>query len=371
MSKTSSLLRRSNPRSGFSAPVYIDADTHVDECEDTWGYLPAKDRHLAPRTISFSRDEMPPWVGPLGSARSSVGTGYESGYFRYWFIDGQLHVRRVRNDSKTGTSRETRELIDVPQRVRHMDELGIEVQIVYPTLFLSEVTRRPELEVLLYRAYNRWISDRCIDSQGRLRWVAMIPFQSPTEAIEEIQVAKDLGAVGVFKRGIECGRRAASDPYFFPFYRAAEELNLPICIHQANSWTPVDGILSPVRPPTEFPLLSAFSVLLADRVLEQFPNLRFGFIEAGASWVPYLLDQSGSKQQDLDPHLFVTCEVSEDLGYLVGNLGDRNLLVGSDYCHADRASVRDAHLQISTRVGLSAETTQRITADNARALYGI
>src|SRR6185437_6734027 len=100
--------------------MYIDADTHVDECVDTWSYLPAGERHLAPRTIEFARDEMPPGIGPIGSVRSAVGTGYDSGYFRYWFIDGQLFLRRVRNDERTGTSLATRELTDVAQRLRDM-----------------------------------------------------------------------------------------------------------------------------------------------------------------------------------------------------------------------------------------------------------
>lgn len=353
---------------------FVDADTHVDECSDTWEYLDPNSRYLAPRTIAFERDEVPPWIGPLGSARSTLGTGYESGYYRYWFIDGQLFVRRIRSDERTGTSMSTRELTDVSQRLRDMDAMGVATQVIYPTLFLSEVTRRPEMELALYRAYNRWLADRCSDSGQRLRWIAMIPFGSMPEALAEIQFAKEHGAVGIFKRGVECGERSASDPYFFPSYRAAEETGLPICFHQASSWKPVEGFLSVVRPPVEFPLLSAFSSLMANRVPERFPDLRFGFIEAGSSWVPYVLENNGvhAREQGLDDlNFFVTCEIREDLPYLLSSLGDERFFIGTDYSHADRAAVNDAHKQIIERPDLSAQSARRITADNAKTFYSI
>lgn len=356
------------------APLYIDADTHVDECDETWEYLNPDERYLAPRTIAFERDEVPPWIGPLGSVRSTMGTGYESGYYRYWFIDGQLFVRRIRSDERTGTSKETRELTNIPQRIRDMDGMDVATQVIYPTLFLSEVTRRCEIELALYRAYNRWLADRCSDSSDRLRWIAMIPFGSMPDALAEIQFAKEHGAVGVFKRGIECGERSASDPHFFPAYRAAEEAGLPICFHQASSWKPVEGFLSVVRPPVEFPLLSAFSSLMANKVPQLFPNLRFGFIEAGSSWVPYVLENNGvhGREQGLeDLNFFVTCELREDLGYLLGLLGNERFFIGTDYSHADRAAVNDAHKRIHERADLSAESMRRITADNAKTFYSL
>ncbi len=349
--------------------MYLDADTHVDENEETWSYLSEQDQHLAPRTISFQPDELPPWLARGGATKS--------GSSRFWFIDGQLFPRRIRNDEETGTTVGTRELFDIPLRLRHMDELDVELQVIYPTVFISEVTRRPEYESVLARSYNRWLAERCADTGGRLRWVAVIPFaSSAAEAIEEIRFAKENGAVGLYKRAID-GRRAASDAVFFPAYKEAEELDLPICIHQSNAWEPIVRGLSPVRLGTfdamEVP--RAFVALVSQRVPARFPRLRFGFIESASSWLPYCLDLAGATGRGeslADLNCFVANFEYEDIPYLVAQAGgDDNFLVGSDYCHSDASAVKDIHARVARRDDLDEKTVVKITNDNVRRFYGL
>jgi len=40
-----------------------------------------------------------------------------------------------------------------------MDQLGIDVQVVYPTIFIEQVTDKPEIDVALCTSYNRWMAD--------------------------------------------------------------------------------------------------------------------------------------------------------------------------------------------------------------------
>ncbi len=84
----------------------IDADTHVDETDATWDYVPPEEGALKP-TTGFPRNPRPDL--PLA---------------RYWVIDGHRKQRKIRDDVKSGTTVETRELLDVDARLRHMDELG-------------------------------------------------------------------------------------------------------------------------------------------------------------------------------------------------------------------------------------------------------
>ena len=46
-------------------------------------------------------------------------------------------------------------------------QLGVDVQVVHSTLFLEQVASRPEVEVPLCQAYNRWMAE--IWEQGGLR----------------------------------------------------------------------------------------------------------------------------------------------------------------------------------------------------------
>ena len=131
----------------------IDCDTHVDETEDTWAWMDPNQAGLKPTTA------YPPNPDP---ARPPS---------RYWMIDGHRQPRFYRDDVRTRTTVTTRELLDPMARVRHMDELGTDVQVIYPTLFLVGVTENPKVEVALKRSYNRWLADRCQQTGGRLRWI--------------------------------------------------------------------------------------------------------------------------------------------------------------------------------------------------------
>ena len=48
---------------------------------------------------------------------------------------------------------------DVTQRLSHMDVLGIDVQVLYNSLWLRPLTRRPEVEIALSWTWNRWLAD--------------------------------------------------------------------------------------------------------------------------------------------------------------------------------------------------------------------
>jgi predicted TIM-barrel fold metal-dependent hydrolase len=81
-----------------------------------------------------------------------------------------------------------------------MDELRVDVQVLYPTLFLHALTNRPEVELALCKSYNRWIAAMTEKSRGRLRWVAVLPLLSIDRAVEELRWAKDRGACGIQER---------------------------------------------------------------------------------------------------------------------------------------------------------------------------
>ncbi len=58
-------------------------------------------------------------------------------------------------------------MLDVQARVDHMDELGTDLQVLYPSLWTGPITTNPAEEVALCRSYNRWMAD--IHSQGKGR----------------------------------------------------------------------------------------------------------------------------------------------------------------------------------------------------------
>ncbi|MEK7217287.1 MAG: amidohydrolase family protein, partial [Chloroflexota bacterium] len=279
--------------------LVIDADTHVDETEATWEHMPGDAARYRPTTLEFD------------GGRSFVAG--DARPHRLWQIEGQFRLRRWRDDERTGTTKETRELTDIAARMRQMDELGVDVQVLYPTLFLGPISTHPEAELAICRSYNRWIAGATAASQGRLRWVAIIPFLSQEQAVEEVRFAADHGACGVFKKGVEYGERAASDPLFFPVYEEAARLNLPICVHTGSGdprFSDATTGLALNANQSNLTAIGAFTTLVLGGIPDMFPKLRFGWIEASASWVPYLIHDLEAKRKRLSA---LTFDLKRDL----------------------------------------------------------
>ena len=191
----------------------IDADTHIDETEDTWEYMAASDAQFKPV------------VGYPSNPNPNRPTQ------RFWVIDGDRQPRLHREDSKTLTTVEARELLDVRTRLVDMDELNVRTHVIYPTLFLVQPTTNPEGDVVLKRAYNRWLGDRSAESDGRLGWLCLPPLMNMDEAIKEVRWAKDHGAVGIFKKGNREADHNFTDEYFDPLWEMANELEMAVCMH--------------------------------------------------------------------------------------------------------------------------------------------
>jgi predicted TIM-barrel fold metal-dependent hydrolase len=352
----------------------IDADTHIDETEDTWGFMDPSEHELKPYT------GYPPNLDPNRPPT------------RYWMVDGHRQPRFIRDDKRSGTTVQMRELLDVPARIQAMDELGTEVQVIYPTLFLVEATERPEVELAIRRSYNRWLGDRCMQSQGRLRWVCLPPTMYMDKALEEIRRAKDNGACGILKKGDCEAGKWPNDEYFFPLYEEAQKLNMPICFHVGT------GV--PAFPPAkEFsysrfirigvPVIHACHSLLLHKIPPKFPALRWGVIEAGATWLPYILYDlrrrigrlnDGLQASDVEGdmlkrnNIYVTCQVDEDLPYLLNFIGEDNLLMGSDFTHADASMELEFPRLLQERADrgeIPQSAVRKITYDNPHTFYGL
>ena len=356
----------------------IDADTHIDETDDTWEYMRAEELEFKPNTT------YPAKVDP---SRPPI---------RYWMIDGQRHLRFTRDDQRTRTTVETRELLDVQARLRAMDAMGTHMQVIYPTLFIVEVTQRPEVSLALRRSYNRWIANRCDESGGRLRWVCLPPLMTMDETLEELRFAKDHGACGVMKKGdLEAGKWPA-DPYFFPLYEEAERLNMPICFHTATG-TPDRPSMKEVSlgqfMRSQLSAIHAFHTLIRHEIPSKFPKLRFGIVEANSSWIPYAAYELkrrlkrlgggstfGTPQYEFQTELlkanrmYVTCPVVEDLPSIMKFAGEDNLMIGSDYTHADQSMEHDFPRLLQERADqgdLPQSAVKKILYDNAKTFYGL
>ena len=348
----------------------IDADAHVIETMATWQYMKDSERRWRPIEVNAEDGDQRP-----GTQRMQTGS---------WAIDGRLRPRERNIGDET--PREAREMTDIARRVSHMSELDIDVQVLYPSLFLRPLTRTKEIELALARSYNAWLIDIWKKGGGRLRWVAVPPVQSlgdPGLVRAELTHAKANGACGIFINGF-CFDRELWDPYFFPLYEIATELSLPICVHTGNNSIVQHDFFLEDTSFNKFiqPAVSAFHTLIEKEIPKQFPKIKWSFVEAGAQWVPYvwqhlrrgLLRSRGQRMTKsfmAENNFYVAVDPNEDVPYIMSYTGEDHLVVGTDYGHHDAISNMNALVQLANRDDLSASAKAKINGDNARKLYDL
>lgn len=339
----------------------IDSDAHVLETDRTWDYMLESERPLKPKIVATPEDE---------------SSGGES-----WFIDG-IYLGKARNVGHD-TSRESREMDDIQARLKHMDGLGVDVQVLYPTIFLRPYTKRPEVELALTRSYNRWLVDIWQRATERLRWTAVLPLLTMDKALEEARFAKENGACGIFIRGLE-GDKRLSDSYFFPLYDEAAKLGLPICVHSATGSFAVHDFFLDECGFSKFKLavVSSFHSLIFNEIPDRFSKTKFAFIEVSSQWVPYAihdfarrLERKGRKVDKRDVlrrnRIYVACQTDDDLAYVLKYSGEDHLVIGTDYGHNDTSSEILALRKLKEDGSVPPEVVHKILDDNARALYGL
>src|SRR5262249_25896088 len=165
---------------GRNTMAVIDADTHVIETEHTWDYMDPSEQQFRPIVVT-----------PKGER------GRET-----WYMDEKIRgrarqavtapdVRQLEEKlgRKMAAPQEAREGENVAVRLKHMDELGVDIQVLWPTLFLERVADRPEAEIAVCKSYNRWLADVWQQGQSRLRWVCVLPLQTMAEALDQLRFA--------------------------------------------------------------------------------------------------------------------------------------------------------------------------------------
>jgi predicted TIM-barrel fold metal-dependent hydrolase len=357
--------------------LIIDSDSHVVETERTWQFMDPEDEKYRPVLAPHPTDPRTQWWIINGQARG----------FRFPTLTEEEMAERSRQLGRdVVTPIGAREGDDVERRLRHMDRLGIDVQVMFHTLWTVPPTDRAEVELALCRSWNRWVAEMWRQGKGRLRWCAMLPLMSMDESLALLEWAKKNGAVGVSMSPI-IGDRLPIDPYFHPLYDEAQRLDMAIAIHIGNGNAALVELTQPPYDRDSFGLMrfrlftaGACEGLIESQLPLKFPRLRWAFIEAGSMWLPWMLHEARRRMEQRgrplpddvlrEFNIFVTCQNNDDLSYTY-RCGPDNIVIGSDYGHYDGSSQMDATLIMRRRTDIDEETKRKILYDNAKRLWGL
>ncbi len=338
---------------------YIDCDTHVIEPQQTWDYFDPGERQFRPMMkddLWTVEDHVVQWPGPM---------------MKQW----------------NGAVFPGCDLVDVGARLRYMDDFGVDVQMMYTSWWLLYPTWSPATEAALYRSYNRWAAERTAESGGRLRWAVMAPVRTMDRAIQELEFGKANGAASVFLLGQNHGMSLAN-PTMFPLYEKVQDLDMAITVHVGNDLRAARRDPGNAMHDGLMVLPGSFYAILWSHLCDRFPGIRWGFMEGGASWLPYVLretfraDATGVFRSFKDwrsaameavhgKHLFVAAQIEDNLPEILELMGPDHLVYGTDYGHLDIGSDPDGLHVMATRPDIDAKVARQIVDTNARRLLGI
>jgi aminocarboxymuconate-semialdehyde decarboxylase len=278
-------------------------------------------------------------------------------------------------------------LIDDAARLKWMDEAGIDVQLLSGWMDLAAYHLGPEAGQWFARVQNEALAEIAARRPDRYAAAAMVPLQAPELAAAELRHAvQQLG-----HRAVQIGARVEEEgldaPMFDAFWKAAEELKVPVIVHPADLAVPPRmrrlflHIL--VGNPSETTFAAA--ALLLGGVFDRFPQLRVLLVHGGGC-VPYQFGRidrgrvaappfaRGAVRLSLDRYadnLYYDTVLHDDaaLRYLVQRVGAGRVALGSDYPFP----LRDADPVASVkRVGKLKDDEERaICWDTGAALLGL
>ena len=180
------------------------------------------------------------------------------------------------------------------------NRLGIEQHVVLPQFsgwwsYLLEA----ELACQMARSHNEALLRLMREHTGRILGVALIPLQDVPGSIREMEWAKENGFCSVvLDKVFPVNDHPYSEPLgsrreLWPFFKRAEELSMPIYLHNVQHGHRIsnlsafqrDGLYIFAPQEGQMSLVSLFT----SGLLDHFPKLQFIFTEAGTSFIKPLV----------------------------------------------------------------------------------
>jgi predicted TIM-barrel fold metal-dependent hydrolase len=166
----------------------------------------------------------------------------------------------------------------------------------YASYLVHDDTIGAELSRAYARAYNRWLSGLCAAAPARLVGPALISHHDPEAMAGDLeQVVRD-GMRAVALRPNPLHGRTLSAPAHARFWAACAHHDVTVLIHEgtharvttagADRFETHFGQHACAHP---MEAMMALLSLIDGGVLEAYPALRVGFLEAGCGFLPYWL----------------------------------------------------------------------------------
>jgi predicted TIM-barrel fold metal-dependent hydrolase len=363
---------------GFKDWTIVDVDAHHSEMSSWREVIEYLDdpilKHYA--TEFQSRTGAAP-----GLSNHMPGLRYQDAGGR---IPHQTHIGETTDDKSVHR--------DVTLIRRSMDAMGLDHQILFPGNLLQLGTHpQPRVESHLALAYNRWVCERILTMDDRVKTLLYLPISEPDMCLKIIkEFGENPNVSGFMITAVR--HKPVHHNQFIPIWRELEERGLPLAFHAGPTWG--DDWMKQLD---QFISMHAISFVLCNIVhmtnwiihgmQERFPKLDVIWIESGLAWLAFLMQRLDSEYlmrpseapllkklpSEYMADMFYTCQPIE-----TSNMGlteetfkavkaETQLLYASDWPHWDfnpPSTIYDLPF-------LDEQAKRNILGENAVRLFGI
>lgn len=276
-------------------------------------------------------------------------------------------------------------LLDTTLRLREMDAMGVDVQLVSPSPSQYYYWAGRDLAAEIVRLQNEGIAGLCADHPERLIGLGGVALQHPDLCVEQLEHC--VTRLGL--RGVEISTRVngleLSDPSLAPFWARAEALGCVVFLHPFGAGMGArlsrHYLSNLIGQPLETTI--ALSHLIFGGVLDRHPGVRI-LAAHGGGYLPTYCGRSDHGRR-VRPETAGAARMPSEylrriwfdslvysphaLSWLIEQVGIEQVVVGTDYPF-DMGSY-DIHALVEAVPGLSEVDRARLLGGNAAGLLGL
>ena len=280
-----------------------------------------------------------------------------------------------------------------------LDEMDLEGSVLYPSSGLGiGLIKSQEFASATATAYNNWLEQNYLEHDNRLYGAGLMAMNDVDQAISELERCAHSRTrfAAMLLPTVTCLQKSYGHKDFWPIYEKAQALNMVLALHGAPSegfgldhldeFQKVHTLSHPV------PIFIHLTDMIFSGVFEEFPTLRFAFLEAGSSWVPFMLDRldyefdsvfGARARQRLHRRpsdiirnhegFWVSCEMGEAcLKYTIDTMGADRIVYASDFPHEPTEEDLTSDLpNFLADSQYTQDVKRKIAGENAKRLYRI
>jgi len=179
---------------------------------------------------------------------------------------------------------------------RSMDAMGLDYQVVFPTpMLVLGMHPQDDIEAAVGRAYNRWLIERILPHDERVKGLLYLPFNTPQACLD---IIRDFGdAKGVIGFTVTSTRnKPVHHDQYMKLYAAIDETGKPLAFHSGFHWGDPSFLhLNRFISMHAISFVHYSLIHLTNWVInglpERFPKLKLVWVESGLAWIPFIMQR--------------------------------------------------------------------------------